>query len=250
MDGSATNEGRLEILHNGTWGSVCDDRFSEPGGTHNRPLNVAPALACQMMGYAGGEYASGYGRNIAKSRQNPIWLDDLRCEPGSTHWTGSPATRIDQCSHAGWGLNNCSHREDAGVRCFGSSTAQAPLTSEFQGVPESHDGTEFTFQVAFSEDVTASAEDLRDHAFDVTGASIAEVTAVDDRHDLWTVTVSPDSERGHHHRARGRAGVRRRGSHLHTRRRATVGDGVGRDHGSARTGQSAHGAIRGTARRP
>ena len=62
MDGRATNEGRLEILHNGTWGTVCDDRFSEPGGTHNRPLNVAPALACQMMGYAGGEYASGYGR--------------------------------------------------------------------------------------------------------------------------------------------------------------------------------------------
>ena len=122
-----------------------------------------------------------------------IWLDDLRCEPGSTHWTGSPATRIDQCSHAGWGLNNCGHREDAGVRCFGSSTAQAPLTSEFQGVPESHDGTEFTFQVAFSEAVTASAEDLRDHAFEVTGASITEVTAVDDRHDLWTVTVSPDS---------------------------------------------------------
>ena len=60
-------------------------------------------------------------------------------------------------------------------------------------MPESHDGTQFTFQVAFSEAVTASAEDLRDHAFEVTGASITEVTAVDDRHDLWTVTVSPDS---------------------------------------------------------
>ena len=92
MDGRATNEGRLEILHNGTWGTVCDDRFSEPGGTHNRPLNVAPALACQMMGYAGGEYASGYGQDIERDSQK-IWLDDLRCEPGSTHWTGSPATR-------------------------------------------------------------------------------------------------------------------------------------------------------------
>ena len=192
MDGPDDHEGRLEILHNGTWGTVCDDRFSEPGGTHNRPLNVAPALACQMMGYAGGEYASGYGQDIERDSQK-IWLDDLRCEPGSTHWTGSPATRIDQCSHAGWGRNNCTHEEDAGVRCFGSSTAQAPLTSEFQGVPESHDGTEFTFQVAFSEAVTATAEELRDNAFEVTGASITEVTAVDDRHDLWTVTVSPDS---------------------------------------------------------
>ena len=191
MDGRSADEGRLEILHNRTWGTVCDDRFSEPGGTNNKPLNVAPALACQMMGYAGGEYASGYGRDIEKSRQNPIWLDDVRCEPGSTHWTGSPATRLDQCHHAGWGLNNCEHREDAGVRCFGSSTAQAPLTSEFQGVPESHDGTEFTFQVAFSEAVTATAEDLRDNAFAVTGGSITQVSAVDGRQDLWTVTVAP-----------------------------------------------------------
>ena len=198
VDGNAAAEGRLEILHAGVWGSVCDDRFSDPGGTPanhpggtDRPLNVAPALACQMMGYTDGEYASGYGRNLVTSRQNPIWLDDVRCEPGSTHWTGSPATRLDQCNHAGWGVNNCTHEEDAGVRCFGSSSAQAPLTSEFQDVPESHDGTEFTFQVAFSEAVTASAEDLRDHAFEVTGASITEVTAVDGRHDLWAVTVAP-----------------------------------------------------------
>ena len=198
MDGNAADEGRLEILHAGVWGSVCDDRFSDPGGTPanhpggtDRPLNVAPALACQMMGYTDGEYASGYGRNLTKSRQNPIWLDDVLCEPGSTHWTGSPATRLDQCNHAGWGLNNCSHREDAGVRCFGSSTAQAPLTSEFQGVPESHDGTEFTFQVAFSEAVTASADDLRDHAFGVTGGTITQISAVDGRQDLWTVTVAP-----------------------------------------------------------
>ena len=77
------------------------------------------------------------------------------------------------------------------MRCFGSSTAQAPLTSEFQGVPESHDGTEFTFQVAFSEAVTATAEDLRDNAFDVTGGTITQVSAVDGRQDLWTVTVAP-----------------------------------------------------------
>ena len=63
-------------------------------------------------------------------------------------------------------------------------------------MPESHDGTQFTFEVAFSEAVTASAEDLRDHAFDVTGATITQVTQVDDRLDLWTLTVSPASSSG------------------------------------------------------
>ena len=58
-------------------------------------------------------------------------------------------------------------------------------------MPESHDGTEFTFQVAFSEAVTATAEDLRDNAFAVTGGSITQVSAVDGRQDLWTVTVAP-----------------------------------------------------------
>ena len=144
-----------------------------------------------MMGYTDGEYASGYGRNLAKSRQNPIWLDDVRCEPGSTHWTGSPATRLDQCHHAGWGVNNCTHEEDAGVRCFGSSTAKPRSRASSKVCPNRMTGPKFTFQVAFSEAVTATAEDLRDDAFEVTGASITEVTAVDDRHDLWTVTVAP-----------------------------------------------------------
>ena len=117
VDGPTPNEGRLEIFHNNRWGSVCDDRFDRPG-------NHAPTLACQMMGYTEGEYVSGYGRRLPKSRENPIWLDDVRCEQGSTHWTGSPATRLEQCNHAGWASTTAA---TARMRAFAAWARAAPL---------------------------------------------------------------------------------------------------------------------------
>ncbi|XP_076080008.1 adhesion G protein-coupled receptor B2-like [Mytilus galloprovincialis] len=41
-----------------------------------------------------------------------IWLDDVNCT------TTTPS--IDMCNHKGWGINNCGHSEDVGVRCHGS----------------------------------------------------------------------------------------------------------------------------------
>ena len=42
----------------------------------------------------------------------------------------------------------------------------APLTASFSNVPASHDGsTEFTFDLAFSENLELSYRTLRDHAF-------------------------------------------------------------------------------------
>ncbi|XP_036400665.1 macrophage receptor MARCO-like [Megalops cyprinoides] len=86
--------GRVEVLNQGQWGTICDDSFDTLDGM----------VICRMLGYqrAVSVYtaAGGTGR---------IWLDDLRC-------TGSEPN-IFTCPHNGLGINNCNHDEDAGVSC-------------------------------------------------------------------------------------------------------------------------------------
>ena len=97
VGGSGPHEGRVEVFHNGAWGTVCD---------HSWDLQDA-AVVCRQLGYgkariALGEAAFGEGRG-------PIWYDDVRC-------SGSEAT-LTQCAHNGLGVHNCYHSEDAGVIC-------------------------------------------------------------------------------------------------------------------------------------
>ena len=221
-DGEDEDKGRLQVYRASTWGTVCNDRFKR-AVTGGAP-NVAPRLACRIMGYADGVYAGGFGRYtgevdedgnpvpVEPSRQDPIWLDDLYCHEGSTHWTGLPPTKLEHCHHAGgWGLHNCKHSEDAGVRCWGElgegeNVWDAPgetsvpqgqaLTGEFTNVPEAHigAGATFTLQLAFSEPVANTADDLKDHAIEVTGGTVQNVAAVPGRTDLWDLTVAPDGD--------------------------------------------------------
>ena len=89
VDGSADNDGRLEIYHDGSWGTICDDGFSV----------VDASVACVQMGYADGATAS----YTAGGGTLNILLDDLAC-------TGTE-TMLSDCSHSGWGNHNCAHSE-------------------------------------------------------------------------------------------------------------------------------------------
>ena len=98
VNGSAQYEGRVEILYNGEWGTVCDDRWD---------LNDAKVVCKQLDYFAaittrdGAYYGKGTGR---------ILLDNVNCI--------GTELNIEDCSHnSKWGLTNCNHDQDAGVKC-------------------------------------------------------------------------------------------------------------------------------------
>ena len=77
------------------------------------------------------------------------------------------------------------------------TVAGEPLTARFEGMPEgTHGGAgmPFAFRLSFSEAVSTTPEALRDHALEVTNATVEAVSRVDDRSDLWEVRLTPESD--------------------------------------------------------
>ena len=76
--------------------------------------------------------------------------------------------------------------------------ARPPLTASFEGVPAEHDGkgSEFTFELRFSEDFAGRLgyERLRDEALRATNARVTGAERVtQNQNQRWTITVRPRS---------------------------------------------------------
>ena len=113
FNGIAYLQGHVEILHNGVWGTICDDGFSK----------VNADVLCRMAGYVDGEYASKYKQPSA-TKASKIWLDDVVCN-------GSESD-IGDCAHNTWGSHNCNHTKDVGLRCTGKITGPGIIFGHIQ----------------------------------------------------------------------------------------------------------------------
>ena len=99
VDGGDPCAGRVEILDQGSWGTICDDRWDlDDAHVVCRQLGCGKALQATVSS----SFGAGSG---------PIWLGNVKCTGKESH--------VWRCPSWGWGKHYCEHGQDAGVVCSG-----------------------------------------------------------------------------------------------------------------------------------
>ena len=98
VGGSGPHEGRVEVFHLGTWGTVCNDEWDILDAT----------VVCRQLGYTTAIEALSslfqFGVGVG-----PIWYDQLNC-------IGHEAD-LTECDSNELAVHDCSHFEDAAAIC-------------------------------------------------------------------------------------------------------------------------------------
>ena len=95
VGGSGPHEGRVEVYHSGSWGTVCHEFWD---------LQDA-MIVCRQLGYGAAVGALGFAAFGEGS--GPIWYSNVQCSGRETN--------LAQCG--GLGEHSCDHALDAGVIC-------------------------------------------------------------------------------------------------------------------------------------
>ena len=97
IGGNSRFEGRIEIMYQGLWGTICDDGWDDND----------TAVVCRQLGLFNGTVTM---QNQFGSSSGPIWLHQVNC-------SGNESI-LSHCMHYGAGnTGNCSHDNDVAVRC-------------------------------------------------------------------------------------------------------------------------------------
>ena len=114
VGGAADYEGRVEVLHNNEWGTVCADDWDI----------VDANIVCQQLGFGRAVFAAGPGSYGEGS--GPILYDNVECRGNEFH--------LVDCPHAGTGVHDCVHADDAGVVCYNIAGQLSSVAREFSCV--------------------------------------------------------------------------------------------------------------------
>ncbi|XP_021357928.1 fibrocystin-L-like [Mizuhopecten yessoensis] len=127
VGGTSKYAGRLEVNHDGVWGTVCD---------YNYANNYIADVVCKQLGSTSDvRHIKPYAYFGAGT--GPIWMNNVRC-------TGTEIS-LDKCVFNGWGNHNCDHHYDLSVICTGYVSLVSPNSGSLQG------GTTLTIEgVGFS----------------------------------------------------------------------------------------------------
>ncbi|CAG2216780.1 unnamed protein product [Mytilus edulis] len=98
LEGSNTNEGRLEVYTQDTWGTVCVNNFDLIDAT----------IACHQLGYCSGNALQS---NMVNDVTGTIWLADLLCS--------GIESKLVNCRQLDSIIQNCRSYHDIGLMVAG-----------------------------------------------------------------------------------------------------------------------------------
>lgn len=90
-------EGRLEIYHDGIWGTVCGNNWDKNAGR----------VVCRQLGYPGVDNL--LRPSAFPSGSDKIWLDFVSCN--------GTEKSLSYCKHGDWGKHNCENNGQVELRC-------------------------------------------------------------------------------------------------------------------------------------